>query len=160
MSQYCKFISKASISCTGILHTEAGGIRQEDPWLTFQFSRKRMTWKGRTLFPEQPLMKMLCFSVHTLWATVQSKCMLAQGMGGGGVQRGPLSLQTAPGRLDFQLHDEASEKQGWLHAPEERGSANFTFMRGGGDQNEGAAACGGTHQCYAAEGLTMQPTVS
>lgn len=83
MSQYCKFISKANISCTGILHTEAGGIRQEDPWLTFQFSRKRMTWKGRTLFPEQPLMKMLCFSVHTLWATVQSKCMLAQGMGGG-----------------------------------------------------------------------------
>lgn len=162
MSQYCKFIYKANISYTGILHTEALGRRIRD----WHFSFRGTEWhENEGCYVLTSRWWRCCVSVctHCELLSNLNACWCREWEGGWWcqqcVQRGPLSSQTAPSRLDFQLHDEAFEKHGWLHAPEERGSANLAFMRGGVDQSEGAAPCGGTHQCYAVEGLTMQPTL-
>lgn len=107
-----QFISKSDIRHRLLsLHTEASGGRVPD----WHFS-SGATWKGRMLFPER-LLVMLCLSVHTLWATAQSKMHVGVGRGRGTsvCRRGLLSSETAPGRLDFLFHDEAVARQGcWL----------------------------------------------
>lgn len=113
------------------------GSRRAGSWLTFQLSRNRMTWKGRTSFPERLMMKMLCLSAHAQWATAQSKINLHVGGGGGGRLfvrgEGRSHLKQPPVDLIFNYmmkhlwgEDDGSVKP--LHGPELRALANLAFI--------------------------------
>lgn len=100
------------------LHTEASGGQVRD----WHFSSRGTEWHEReALYFLTGCWWRCCVSVRPhceIQPNLKCLCMLVQGRGRGAplcARRGPASSETAPGRLDFQLHDEAFVRRDrWL----------------------------------------------